>query len=547
MSRIDFLQETSRQILTFCQCEGLEFRVVDLHLHYRWEVDLPNEGNLVFVKSDFPVDNAAQHQKGNPDFDLLPAVHDFLKKSSWAKPLYTETAIFWILNLDQPAAMITVDAAIPVEIVQNYQQGYRALIFIPFRIEENREGLLILKSQQPNFFQAADIEIYESLAQIIGISIAHRRSQTDLNERIKELTCLYGIAQLVQAPGIALPDIIWKIAKLIPPAFQYPEATVCCLVVDGITYALPNFIETPQQLRADIIVRGEKRGHIVVTSLKEQIKHDIDWFLWEEQKLIETIAKQLALIIEGVKIEEDRKKLEEQLRHADRLATIGQLAAGVAHELNEPLGNILGFAQLMNKTAGLPNQTQLDLARIINASLHAREVVRKLLIFSRQMPTRKIQLNLNDIIDKGLYFIESRCAKEGITLSRNLAPDLPMIYADPSQMNQIVVNLVVNAIQSMPRGGKIRIATHANNAQSVSLVVEDSGEGMNDDVMKKIFLPFFTTKEVGQGTGLGLAVVHGIVTSHSGRIQVRSEVGLGSCFEIILPVTLPGNSEGIVG
>jgi len=131
-------------------------------------------------------------------------------------------------------------------------------------------------------------------------------------------------------------------------------------------------------------------------------------------------------------------------------------------------------------------------------------------------------------------FLESRCAREGIKLVRQLSSDLPLITGDASQLHQVLVNLVVNAIQAMPSGGILTIET-TRDKDEVLLSVQDTGTGMSEDVLKQIFIPFFTTKQVGQGTGLGLAVVHGIVTSHGGTIHVDSEVGQGTRFEVRLP------------
>jgi signal transduction histidine kinase len=142
---------------------------------------------------------------------------------------------------------------------------------------------------------------------------------------------------------------------------------------------------------------------------------------------------------------------------------------------------------------------------------------------------------MNQIIEEGLYFLESRCASEGIKAVRSLSLDLPTITADPGQMTQVLVNVVVNAIQAMPNGGKLMIQTKASD-KFVFIIIEDTGVGMSEKVMRQIFLPFFTTKDVGQGTGLGLAVVHGIVTSHGGFINVNSKAGLGTRFEIQLPI-----------
>lgn len=274
----------------------------------------------------------------------------------------------------------------------------------------------------------------------------------------------------------------------------------------------------------------------------EKIELDEGPFLKEERKLIDTIAREVALKIEKRHAEDERIKLQEQLRHADRLATIGQLSAGVAHELNEPLSNILGFAQLIKKYPKLSEQTRKDVEKIVKASLHAREVIKKLMIFARQMPPQKTQVNLNRIVEEGLYFLESRCTKEGIKVEHNLSPDLPEITADPAQLTQVLVNLVVNSIQAMHEGGRITIETKVYE-DYVSLVVEDMGVGISKDVIKKIFIPFFTTKEIGQGTGLGLPVIHGIVSSHGGKIDVDSEVGRGSRFEVKFPITVQENQK----
>jgi len=247
------------------------------------------------------------------------------------------------------------------------------------------------------------------------------------------------------------------------------------------------------------------------------------------------VAENVAMMIERKEVAEERARLQLQLRHADRLATIGQLTAGVAHELNEPLGNILGLAQLALKIPGIPEQAREDLNRITTISLDAREIIKQLMIFTRQKKPEKIRLNLNAIVREGLKFFESRCAKEGIELVRLLAIKVPEIIADQTQIHQVLVNLITNAIQAMPQGGKLTIRTEASE-NHVSLIVEDTGTGISDEVKKQMFIPFFTTKEVGQGTGIGLSVVHGVVTSHNGTINVESTPGKGSRFEVQLPI-----------
>ncbi len=382
-----------------------------------------------------------------------------------------------------------------------------------------------------------------------------RSAEAALRERVKELTCLYEIAQIAARPGVPLEEILRDIVKVLQRAWQYPEITCARIVLDGCVYLSEGFREggraaTPSapptcepdvpawKQAAEIVVAGQDRGTIEVAYTEERPELDEGPFLKEERKLIDAVAGRIALIVERREAEQDRSRLQDQLRHADRLATIGQLAAGVAHELNEPLGSILGFAQLAKKCPGLPERAKRDIEKIEAASLHARETIKKLLVFARQTPPQRRPVQLDRLIEEGLHFFKARCAKEGIELVLAFSPDLPEITADPAQLNQILVNLVVNALQAMPDGGTLTVRTQAGE-DHVSLLVEDTGAGMTEDVIEKLFVPFFTTKDVGEGTGLGLPVAHGIVTSHGGSIRVESALGRGTRFEIELPLAGP--------
>ncbi len=367
-------------------------------------------------------------------------------------------------------------------------------------------------------------------------------SKAALTERVKELTCLYGMAQIASQPDMSLEEIIQGIVELLPPAWQYPEIAFARIILDGISYTTQGFCECRQKQTAKIIVEGMPRGIVELVYVEEKPDLDEGPFLKEERNLIDAVARQVASVVERRQAEQDKLKLHNQLLHADRLATIGMLAAGVAHELNEPLGNILGFAQLAKKCPGIPVSAEDDIGKIEAASLHAREIIQKLLVFARQAPPQKTHVNLNQVVEDGLYFFEARCAREGIELIRLLSPDLPEITADPGQLNQLLVNLVVNALQSMPGAGKITVQTQFCD-HKVLLSVEDTGTGMSKEVLDKIFIPFFTTKDVGHGTGLGLPVVYGIVTAHGGSTNVKSEPGYGTRFEIQLPVAEPDNTE----
>ncbi len=368
------------------------------------------------------------------------------------------------------------------------------------------------------------------------VKLQNLDTEAKLRERVKELSCLYKVVQLAtQQPEAPLGEVLQGIAELIPPAWQFPEITCGQIVLDDQIYATVGFKQTSFRQSADIVVRGVCRGRIEVIYLERRPKLVEGPFLQEERNLIDALAREISGIIERYQTRLEKAELEEQLRHADRLATLGQLAAGVAHELNEPLGNILGFAQLAQKVSHLPEVVRGDLEKIVIACLHSREIINKLKFFARQMPVQRKETDLNEIILERLFFIESRCAKHGIEIVRRLDSDLPLILADPSQLHQLLINLMVNAVQAMPDGGRLTLRTEAVD-KKVVLTVEDTGVGIPEEILSKIFLPFFTTKDADQGTGLGLSIVDDIVKSHGGEIRAASEPGFGTTFTVMLPI-----------
>lgn len=407
-------------------------------------------------------------------------------------------------------------------------------VSVPLVVAEESVGLLQLASRVPDHFQPVDVECYRDIAEPLGLALLSQQTRASLRERIKELTCLYGIAQLAERRGVRIGRMLQEIVECLPLAWQYPEIAAARIIFDGERYETPGFERSVQKQTADLVVDGQSRGAIEVGYKQAKPHLDEGPFLREERSLIDTVARQIAILIERRQAAKAKRRLQRHLRHADRLATIGQLSAGVAHELNEPLGNILAFAQLAAKESDVPPQVARDLGKIVKTSLYARDILKKLMLFAREMPPQKTPVDLNQIIDEALPFFDSRCEKQSVTVHRRLAPGLPKIVADPSQLHQVLVNLLVNAFQAMPSGGNVWIGTRTEE-QLVVLAIEDDGVGMSPKVLKKIFIPFFTTKDVHEGTGLGLAVVHGIVTSHGGVISVESTAGHGARFEIRFP------------
>ncbi len=532
LSRFEFLQDVSKILLDFSCCDSLNLWIREEEKLYCCSVKKGDELSCFMrVRTCVEKDDSQEAEGENSLEKICEAILFGHLESPGSR--FRQEGEIW---LSLPENSSKPDAQENGNISESMNSGvYRSSCLIPIKAGNDNLGILLLKSSRPGYFDGEDMKVYEDVAHTLAVAYLHRTSQISLRERVKELTCLYDIAQVVAQPSLSLNEVLQEIVNLLPHAWLYPEAASSRIVINGFSYMTGDFRESPFRQSSEIFVFGEPRGFVEVVYKEKKPEIDEGPFLREERNLIDAVARKIALVIEHKGVEDEKARIQGQLRHADRLATIGQLAAGVAHELNEPLSAILGFAQLMRKTPDLPIQTLQDVDKIVNASLHAREVVKKLLLFSRQTVPSKTLINLNEIIEEGMYFVSSRCAKMGIRLVKELSPDLPEIAADQGQMQQVLINLVVNAIQAMQQGGMLTIKTYAHK-DNVFLTVNDTGTGMSQDVLSKIFVPFFTTKDIGKGTGLGLPVVHGIVTSHGGSIHVDSSVGHGTLFKVILPV-----------
>ncbi len=231
---------------------------------------------------------------------------------------------------------------------------------------------------------------------------------------------------------------------------------------------------------------------------------------------------------------EELRKTENQLIQSDKVASLGKLAAGVAHEINSPLTGVLTYSSLLLKTKKEGDPEREDLEVIVNETNRCKKIVRGLLDYARQTAPQKTSCDINELLDKSLDLISHQATLQNVKIERKFRPDLPKIMIDVGQIQQVFINILLNAIEAMLQGGTLTVSSGLDG-EMVALRFADTGVGIPEDILHKILDPFFTTKEQGKGTGLGLSVSYGIIERHRGKLQVKSKVGEGTTFTVKLP------------
>jgi len=265
------------------------------------------------------------------------------------------------------------------------------------------------------------------------------------------------------------------------------------------------------------------------------IATELNWFEKEKKTRVELDTAYQKLSEYTQKLKDN----QEQLIQAEKLTSLGQLAASIAHEVNNPLSGVLTYTQLLIKRISsdkFSKETALDyLSKMESELTRSTRLVRNLLDFARQSAPVLVETDLNDIVNRVLELTAHSAQLSKVEVVKELDPSLPKLTADPNQLQQVCTNLILNAIQAMPGGGKLHLRTSLDNGQ-LKMEVQDTGCGISPENMRKLFTPFFTTKKEVKGVGLGLAVSYGIIQRHHGKIEVHSKEGEGTIFAVYLPL-----------
>lgn len=287
-----------------------------------------------------------------------------------------------------------------------------------------------------------------------------------------------------------------------------------------------------------LVASGDLESRVAVSSRDElgelsEAVNEMTESLGRAEKELKGLADSLEH-----KVEERSRELmrmEEQLRHSEKLASLGTLAAGVAHEINNPLTGILLYASIINSDKRLDQALLPDVERVITETQRCAGIVKNLLEFSRESSPEKETIAINAILDEVVTFFHKQPDFINIVFNKNYGDNLPQISVDPQQIRQVFINLVINAGHAMSQGGELNIDTYrSTDRKYICVGLKDTGDGISEENLARIFDPFFTTKS--EGTGLGLSISYGIIENNGGRIDVKSKVGEGTTFIVMLPV-----------
>ena len=359
-------------------------------------------------------------------------------------------------------------------------------------------------------------------------------TKEELQERIKELSCLYEISSLLRQHSGDNEETLKKIAAVLKQAWRFPEHAVVEIHLDTFKY----FTDIPPEKNvyqaAEISPLNEKRGYLKI--FYPTPAFEAQHFLPEEQKLLEKVADEIGSFYEKQLRLEKEELLKRSVHRNDRLAILGEITAGIAHELNTPLGNILGFAELIQER-GESEQTRQDISKIIKAAIFSREVVKKLMFFACEMPQHMEIINIKPVIIQALSLLGQNFKKAKVTYELEMPREELEAQLDPIQLTQVLFNLLINALYFSPENAVIRIKVYRQESV-IFIEIADMGPGIKPEDRSRIFEPFFTTKGTGDGSGLGLSVVHGIVKSHKGKIFAFDNEPTGTVFQIQLPISM---------
>jgi PAS domain S-box-containing protein len=404
--------------------------------------------------------------------------------------------------------------------------------FIPCRIHDHTVAVLGLgKTIDGDFLTSEDVELLVTIAGYLAIAVDNSQLYSSLEQKAQLVERLKDFSEnIVESMNVGVLAVGFE--GRIEFWNTQLERSIGVRRLDAVGRTIEEIL--PSDLAAEILARSEEER---VTNLYKFPLRNRDGRTLVVNVSIAPLAGKSGERIGRLILFDDitqRMQLEEQLLQTEKLTSLGLLAAGVAHEVNTPLAVISNYIQMLAKQlpANDPRHKLTD--KIVKQTFRASEIVNNLLSFSRTGGTEFKEVNLDQVVEETLTLVAHPFRAANVHVIKNLGSDLPSVLGSSNRLQQVFLNLFLNAKDAMPSGGMLEVRTAANNG-TVEVEVTDTGLGIQREDLGRVFDPFFTTKATGRGTGLGLSVSYGIIKEHAGRIEVRSTPGKGTSFRLEFP------------
>jgi PAS domain S-box-containing protein len=374
------------------------------------------------------------------------------------------------------------------------------------------------------------VELVETIAGYVAIALDNSQLYTSLEQKATEIARLKDFSEnIVESLNVGVLAV--DLAGLVESWNTRMEQLFGVAREYAVGHQLNSLL--PEELSKEINARSDDE---LITGIYKQRLHHLGKTLTLNVSITPLVSKSgerigRLLLFDDVT---QRERLEEQMTQTEKLTSLGLLAAGVAHEVNTPLAVISNYIQMLGKQMPDGDPKQAIIEKIVKQTFRASEIVNNLLNFSRTSATEVVDIDVNRVVEETLSLVAHPLKTAQIQVVRQLGETLPAVRGSANKLQQVFLNLFLNARDAMPGGGMLEVRTTAHNG-SVEVEIVDTGAGIAREHIHRIFDPFFTTKASGRGTGLGLSVSYGIIKEHSGKIDVRSTVGKGTSFHVELP------------
>ena len=403
--------------------------------------------------------------------------------------------------------------------------------FVPCRIREHTVAVLGLgKTVDGDFLSSDDVELVETIAGYVAIALDNSQLYTSLEQKAIEIARLKDFSEnIVESLNVGVLAV--DLEGLVESWNTRMESLFGVAREQAVGRPLNSLL--PEELAREITARGDEE---LITGIYKQRLQHLGKTLTLNVSITPLVSKSgerigRLLLFDDVT---QRERMEEQMTQTEKLTSLGLLAAGVAHEVNTPLAVISNYIQMLAKQMPDGDPKQAIIEKIVKQTFRASEIVNNLLNFSRTGAAEVADIDVNRVVEETLSLVAHPLKTSQIQVVRQFGETLPAVRGSANKLQQVFLNLFLNARDAMPGGGMLEVRTAAHNG-SVEVEIADTGAGIPREHIHRIFDPFFTTKASGRGTGLGLSVSYGIIKEHSGKIDVRSTPGKGTSFHVEFP------------